>query len=87
MEKFNKVYKNILNESESVDDIIASLFYSYTDEDDMTMAGKLDSIISDKLFGGDYEEYEDADGYGIRDDILAKVAKVASSSLKKKLKI
>ena len=71
--KLNEASSGKLNISGVVDD---ALWNAELNSIDMTIAGMIDEYISDVKYGGDYDKYEDDNGYNLRDEILNKVQKM-----------
>lgn len=66
---------------------IKDLPYNFKDEDDMTLAGMFDNLLAEALFGGNYDAFEESDGYSMRDKIIGNIAQAMKVAVEKELKM
>ncbi len=72
---------------EQVMNAVKDLPYNFKDDDDMTLAGMFDNLLAEALFGGDYDTFEENDGYGLRDKIIGNITQAMKVAVEKELKM
>ena len=66
---------------------IEDLPYHFKDDDDMTLAGMVDGLIAEAVFGGDYDEYDINGGHGMRDKMIDGIIQAMKVAFEKELKM
>jgi hypothetical protein len=56
------------------------------DDDDMTLVSMFDNLLIEALYGGDFDAFEENDGYDMRDKMIGNITQALKVAVEKELK-